>query len=183
MSKIVERVIISLLCLNGILLLFILISFIYFPAKETKEIIFIPVRPPLTHPDPREALIIKGTTFARKKEANGLKGYSPRQILEGLALLRKGKGQLLNKEQAHKILPCLRRISYCKKRIGYLNGKVEEKKRGLELACVKMGKVLKWNQLDFVISNIDLFTLEIYEFPCWLELLSKIKIKSESAES
>lgn len=182
MSKLIEKILISLLCLNLILQLFILISFIYLPPGETKETIFVPVRPPLTHPDPREALIIKGSAVEGKKEANGLKGYSPQQILKSLILLRKEKALSLSREQVHKILPHLRRISYCKKRIGYLSGEVEDKKRELELACVEIGKVLKWGQLDFVISNIDLFTLKTYEFPYWLELLNKLKIKSESAK-
>lgn len=179
MSKIIKRLSIILLCLGCLLQLFILIFFTHFSYKE---IIYIPVRPPLTHPDSRGALIIKGSGADGKKLPNELEAHLPRQIQESLSRLKNKKRQLLTMKQANKINFYLRKISNRKKRIDFLNRKIECIKRELEFACIKMGKILRWNQLYFVISNIDLLTLEIYEFPYWLELLDKVKIKSKTKE-
>lgn len=178
MSKIPGKAIILLLFVNFILQVYT----DFLVARRFQEIIFIPIRPQLTRVDLEEALIIKNDLSAAKNVPHEYDRNSPSQITAGLDLLRKDKAQLLSKAQISKILPHVKKIYSYKKRIGYLKDKVKNAKCESQLSAIRMCKALRFNQLNFCISDIDLFTLKTYEFPYWRELLHRLNIKANGAK-
>lgn len=174
MNKGVKKIVILLLCLSCILQAGITVF--YFLAS-VEEICFFPVRPPLTHPDPLEGLLIIKENEESKSKRDG---YSAEEVLNGLLFLNSRDKSLLNREQKGEMLPNVRKIYTLAAAEKSLDKKIEEKKIKLELMGIKIAEFLNWDQLDFIVSTVDLAVLLDYEFPCWLELLSKIEEKAES---